>query len=114
MEPMTPEERFTKIENFLNAVSEHQAQHAEQMSRNAQQIAELAEIQKVMAVAINRVAEAQLTSGQRFDEKMTAVDEDMDAVKEALRATAEQQRITEEKLHALIDTVDRIIRNQKN
>jgi len=52
-----------------------------------------------------RVQEAQEAVSRRFQQEMKAVDE-------RLRATAEAQRITEEKLHVLIDTVDRIIRKR--
>ncbi len=48
---MTPEERFTKIENFLGTVAEHQAHHEED-------IRELREMQKGMTLAITKVAEA--------------------------------------------------------
>ena len=70
---MTPEERFTKIENFLSTVAEHQAHHDED-------IRELRQMQKGMTLAITKVAEA--------------------------------QQVTAQKLNALIDTVDRIIRRQ--
>ena len=70
---MNAEERFTKIENYLSTVTEHQAHHAEE-------IRELRKMQKGVFTAIGKVAQA--------------------------------QRITGEKLYALIETVDRIIRNQ--
>ena len=85
--PMTPEERFTKIENFLSTVAEHQAHHEED-------IRELREMQKGMTLAITKVAEAQ---------RRTA---------DAHRRTEEAQQVTEQKLNALIDTVDRIIGRQ--
>ena len=91
---MTPEERFTKIENFLSAVAEHQAHTAEHQARHDEQIQDLREMQKGMTLAITKVAEAQ---------RRTA---------DAHRATEEAQKITEQKLNALIDTVDRIIRRQ--
>jgi hypothetical protein len=49
---MTPEERFTKIENYLSALTEHQVRHAED-------IRELREMHKGMVIAIAKVAEAQ-------------------------------------------------------
>jgi len=109
---MTPEERFTKIENLLHAITEHQAHHAEQLAKHAEQLvkhdeemSELRELQKAMATGMIELREAHLTGSRRFEEGMSAVHA-------TLRRTAEQQQLTEEKLHALIDTVDRIIRNQ--
>ena len=77
---MTPEERFTKIENFLSTVAEHPAHMADHQARHDKDIGELREIQKGVGLAILKVTEA--------------------------------HHATEEKLNALIDTVDRIIRRQ--
>ncbi len=62
--PMTPEERFTRIENFLNTVAEHQAQMSENLLRHDTDILELREIQKGMALAITKVADAQKITEQ--------------------------------------------------
>jgi ribosomal protein S11 len=72
-ELMTPEERFTLIENTLKYAAELHAQ-------NAEDIQKLQELNKGVVVAIAKLAEG--------------------------------QRATEEKLHALIETVDRIIRER--
>ena len=92
--PVTPEERFTRIENFLSTVAEHQAHMSErqaQMSDHQTQhdkdIKELREIQKGIGLALAKVAQAQ-------------------------SRTDELQQITEQKLNALIDTVDRMIGSQ--
>lgn len=73
--PMTPEQRFTKIENFLGAVAEHQAKQVEE-------IQELRRMHRSLVVAVGKIAET----------------------------LTEAQRATDEKLNALIDTVDRIVR----
>jgi hypothetical protein len=91
---MTSEERFTRIENALSAVAEHQPRHAED-------IQQLREMQKGMVVAITRVVETQ----QRSMEAQQLTDA-------KLRELTDTQQITEQKLHALIDTVDRIIRHK--
>ena len=85
--PMTPEERFTRIENFLSTVAEHQAYMTEQQARMSDHqiqhdtdIKELREIQKGVSIAIMKVAQA--------------------------------HHATEEKLSALIATVDRVIGSQ--
>ncbi len=88
---MTPEERFTRIENFLSTVAEHQAHHEED-------IRELREMHKGMTLAITKVAEAQRSTADAH--RLT---------EEAHRLTEEAQQVTEKKLNALIDTVDRII-----
>jgi hypothetical protein len=85
---MTPEERFTRIENFLSTVAGHQAQMAENHRLHDAAILELREMHKGLVVAVAKTAEAQ-------------------------RMLTEAQRSTEERLNALIQTVDRIISNQK-
>jgi hypothetical protein len=103
---MTPEERFTKIENFLLTVADNQADHDERfrriedwMTRQEEQTGRLLEGQGVLTVALLRITEAQ--------ERLT---ETQERLADAQGRTEEAQRQTEEKLHALIDTVDRIIR----
>jgi predicted transcriptional regulator len=88
---MSSDERFIKIENALGVLAEHQARHAEEIS-------ELRAMQKVMTLAIAKSAEIQQASARKIDEGM--------------KELREAQRITEEKLHALIDSVDRIIRDR--
>jgi archaellum component FlaC len=89
MDAMTPEERFTKIENYLGALTEHQVRHAEEIRELREMHRELTEMQKGMVLAISNVAEAQ-------------------------RTTEAQQQITAQRLDELIKTVDRIIRSQSN
>ena len=72
-ELMTPEERFTLIENTLKYAAELHAQHAEDMLK-------LQEVYKGVVVVIGKLAEG--------------------------------QRATDERLNALIETVDRIIRDR--
>jgi hypothetical protein len=81
---MTPEERWTKIESALSTMAEHAARHDEET-------AELRASHKVMTLAI-----AKLVEEQRM----------------GYRELREVQRHTEEKLNALIETVDRIIRDR--
>ena len=119
---MTPEERFVKIENSLNTVAEHlahQAQMVEQIAahqgRHEKAIQELTEMHKGVVIIVGRIAEAQQVTDLKlntFTEKMNTWTETMNTLTETLNAHAEQQRVTEDKLHALIDTVDRIIRSQ--
>ena len=119
---MTPEERFVKIENSLNTVAEHlahQAQMVEQIAehqgRHEKAIQELTEMHKGVVIIVGRIAEAQQVTDLKlntFTEKVNTLTEKMNTLTETVNAHAEQQRVTEDKLHALIDTVDRIIRSQ--
>jgi hypothetical protein len=79
-ELMTPEERFTLIENTLKYAAELHAQHAEDMLKLSERNEELQDLCKGVVVAIGKLAEG--------------------------------ERATDEKLHALIETVDRIIRER--
>ena len=88
---MTPEERFTKIENFLSTIAEHEAHLFEHQARMAEhQIHHDKDIQEIREM-------------QKEMQKGTAL---------AIAKVAEAQQITEQKLNALIDTVDRIIGRQ--
>lgn len=114
---MTPEERFTKIENFLLTVAENQADHDERfrqiegwmarhedwMSRHEEQMAELRRAEQSMWRAIARVAEA----SQRTEEALRRAEEARSLERQSME---ELHKHTEEKLHALIDAVDRMIR----
>jgi hypothetical protein len=85
---MTPEERFTKMESVLAAVIESQAKHD-------------AGIRDLIAVSRTVVDSQKQTTAQ------------IDALRSDISELREAQKATEDKLHALIETVDRIIR-QKN
>jgi len=88
MEGMTPEERFTKMENLLATVIENQAKHD-------------AGIRDLIAVSRTVVDSQKQTTAQ------------IDALTSDISELRETQKATEDTLHALIETVDRIIR-QKN
>jgi hypothetical protein len=77
---MTPEERFTKIENALQALTETQVRHELAIRDLITVSRTILDSQKEMSVQI-----LELRDGQKH---------------------------TDEKLNALIDTVDRIIRNR--
>jgi hypothetical protein len=110
MEAMTPEERFTRIENLLSALTEHQAQHKEQMAAHEaihnKEIAELRDMQKAIAAGMIELQQTQRVTEQ----ELRALAESTRTLDKELR---EAQKTTEEKLHILIDTVDRIIRGKK-
>jgi hypothetical protein len=102
MEPMTPEERILRMENLMQSVIESQVQlQAQQEAVTQAQVRNEAEIEKHTAAIRDLV----LVS-RTLIESQQKTDAQIDRLMEA-------QQITDEKLHALIDTVDRIIRNLK-
>ena len=107
MEPMTPEERFTRIENALNAAAEYHAKHAEAIARHD------AEIEKHNSAIRDLIVVSRtiLDSQKETTVHIQALASESRQMREAQQAT---QQATDEKLHILIETVDRIIRNQKN
>jgi hypothetical protein len=88
MEAMTPEERFTKIENLLATVTENQLRHD----------AAIRDLIVVSRTTLNAIGE--LLEGQK-------------GLQESQIGLQESQKATDDKLHILIETVDRIIRNQQ-
>jgi hypothetical protein len=84
---MTPEERFRKIENLLSTIAEVQARQAETLDQHDAAIRDLIVVSRTVLESTK-----QLTA--RID------------------ALSKNQQTTDEKLHILIDTVDRLIRNQ--
>jgi uncharacterized coiled-coil DUF342 family protein len=92
---MTPEERFTTIENLLAALTEAQARNEAQLeAHNATIDKQNAGIRDLVVVS-RTLVDAQMKTTAQIGE---------------LRET---QRATEEKLHILIETVDRLIRGGK-
>ena len=84
---MTPEQRFTKIENVLSSVAEHQAQTAEAHRRHDEEIHELRQMHKGLIVAVGKIAEAQ-------------------------NSLTETQRLTAEKLNAFIEWVKKYLQGR--
>jgi len=96
---MTPEERFTKIENAIHALTETQARHDTQIGGLITQVEKQ-----------NAGIEKQ-NGGIR--DLIVVIRTLMDAVSklgETVAELGEAQKHTDEKLNALMDTVDRILR----
>src|SRR6516225_3254751 len=109
MQGMTPEERFTKMENLLAAVTENQAKHDAGIRDLIAVSRTVVDSQKQTTAQINA-----LTSD--LSQLRGAIDdlrEGQKELQEGQKELREAQKATEDKLHALIETVDRIIR-QKN
>ena len=107
---MTPEERFTKIENFLVAVTEHSADHDERFRWIENLLATVAEHQTHHDERFRQIENWMIRHEEGFGELQNRLTLALTRVAEAQQRTEEAQRMTEEKLNALIDTVDRIIR----
>jgi hypothetical protein len=109
MDGMTSEERFTKMENVLAAVIENQAKHDAGIRDLIAVSRTVVDSQKQTTAQINA-----LTSD--LSQLRGAIDdlrEGQKELQEGQKELREAQKATEDKLHALIETVDRIIR-QKN
>jgi hypothetical protein len=112
MDGMTPEERFTRIENLLNTVGEDIARHDAQIERNVAQIEKNAAAIRDLIIVSRTLLESQAETKAKFDQTADQQREwdrrfnaDMDRLKERGEAT-------DERLNILIETVDRIIRER--
>jgi chromosome segregation ATPase len=96
---MTPEERFTKMENLLHAMMEHQSRHQQQLERQSQEITrQNEEINKQNAgirdlIVVSRTI---LTNTEKVTEQINRL--------------REAQAGTDERLNILIAEVNRVIR----
>jgi hypothetical protein len=103
---MTPEERFTRIENLLAALTEAQVRNEAQIEANNTAIEKQnAAIEKQNA----GIRDLVIVSRTLVETQMKTTAQ-IEAVSAEL---TEKQKATEDKLHALIDIVDRIIRNKQ-
>ena len=115
----TPEERFTKIENFLSTVAEHQAQLASYQVHMAERQDQLGNHQDQLSEHQVRMAEHHVQMAEHqagFADRQAAHDKDIRELRElqsrvdlAILKMTEAHQASEEKLNALIGTVDRII-----
>src|SRR5215469_12027523 len=116
MEAMTPEQRFTKIENVLETLTENQL-------RQDAAIRDLIVVSRTTLNAIGELREGQNVlqetcrilqdSMQKMQESQQKLQESQQKLQESQIELQESQKATEDKLHILIETVDRIIRNRK-
>jgi chemotaxis protein histidine kinase CheA len=116
MEAMTPEERFTRIENVLETLTENHLRH------NAA-ICDLIVVSRTTLNAIGELRQGQKEfqetsrilqeSMQKMLESQQKLQESQQKLQESQIELQESQKATEDKLHILIETVDRIIRNRK-
>jgi archaellum component FlaC len=107
---MTPEERFTKMENMLHAMMEHQARHQEQLDRQSEQINRQSEEINKQNAGIRDLVVVSRTILTTTEKIVTSMAESQQEVTKQIKELREAQASTDEKLNILIDTVDRIIR----
>ena len=117
MQDMTPEERLTRIENLLATVVESQARHDGQIEKqNAVIENQNAVLDKQNAVLEKHAAAIQdlIVIGRTLLDSHQQTGEQIDKLRHAIAEMGdkmrESQQATDEKLHILIETVDRIIR----
>jgi hypothetical protein len=101
MQEMTPEERFTKIENLLAMQAENQSRRDAEIDRhNAAIDKHNAAIRDLIAISRTLIDSHKLTASE------------ISQLRESIAELRDRQEATDEKLHILIETVDRIIRNK--
>jgi hypothetical protein len=118
---MTSEEWFRKMENLLAAMMEHHAKQQDEIDKHTQQIKEHSAESDKNTAAIKDlivVSRTLLNSIQETGEARRKDREEWDARKKEwdarMKELSDRQAATDEKLHILIETVDRIIRNQQS
>lgn len=98
---MTPEERFTRMENLASTLREGQALHEAD-------VREIREIQKKTDAVLLKLAGNQ----QGMAESQLRMAESHSRLADSQDKLAKAQAETEAKLNALIETVDRLIRDR--
>jgi hypothetical protein len=100
MQGMTPEERFTRIENSLTTIAEFQARNETEIEKNAAAIRDLVVISRTL-----------IDSHKRTEAEIDKLHDSIVELRESIAELRNRQQDTDEKLHILVETVDRIIRN---
>lgn len=112
---MTPEERFQKIENALQALSEHQAdfesdlaafrkESAEYRKTQAAEIAELREMHKMLGVAIGETNKQVRTMGEKIDKLVDVLRGERPNGKNKHRKESTMKTITRSGIHNVVLT----------
>jgi archaellum component FlaC len=104
---MTPEERFTKMENVLHGMMEHQVRQQDQLDRQSQEI----DKQNAGIRDLIVVSRTLLTTTENIVTSLNSLVASQKEVTGQIKELREAQAATDEKLNILIDTVDRIIRS---
>jgi chromosome segregation ATPase len=100
---MTPEERFTKIENMLSAMMERQAVHSGQLEENARQVEKNSAGIRDLIVVSRTLVDAQQKTNQQIE-----------ALHRDIQELREEGKAIDARLTVLIDIADRLIRRNGN
>ena len=98
MEPMTPEERFTKIENALQSLTETQARHETEIEKQNAGIRDL--------IVVSRTF---LESQKELTTQVNKLEEMQNAT---FRAVEEMQNATFRAIDRLTENIDKLIRGR--
>jgi hypothetical protein len=104
---MTTEERFVKIENTLEIVTENIARHEAA-------IRDLIVVSRTLLDSQKEFRETQERDHEAWREETRNLNRTRREVDEKFKALAEQTAETGKRLNALIEIVDEIIRRRKN
>jgi hypothetical protein len=96
---MNPEERFQKIENALNAIAEHQSHNELAIGKLSVSMDRLVDIVGGLADAQVDAQAAAAAAAARHDAEIAEI--------------REIQKSSDYKLNALIDAVDKIVRDRR-
>jgi hypothetical protein len=113
MHGMTPEERFTTIENLLAALTESQVRNEAQIAAHNTAIEQQNAGIRDLIAASRTLVDAQMKTTAQIEAVTSNIDLLSQSQKELRDEMRETQKATEDKLHALIETVDRLIRSQQ-
>jgi hypothetical protein len=106
---MSPEERFTKIENAIESLIGTQAEHAAQIDKQNAGIRDLIVVSRTVLTSIQQLQTAQ---SKMIEVQDKMIEECRELHKNMIEEVRELHKHTDEKLNILIDSVDRIIRNR--
>jgi uncharacterized protein YlxW (UPF0749 family) len=112
MEPMTPEERFTKIENAIYSLTEIQAKHEGAIRDLILASRAVVDSQQGLVDSQQGLVDSQKKTTAQIQALASEISQLRARIDQMREAQQEAQQVTDDKLHALIDTVDRIIRQQ--
>ena len=105
---MTTEERFTRIENALQAVSENQARHESAIRDLISVSRTLLESQHQSASQIDELREVLGKTQHEWRKAVGVIDLKLAELADADRRLGEKLEATTDKLNSLIQVVDRI------
>ena len=111
---MTPEERWTRIENALQAVSEHQAQFEVNLGKLTNRLDNVTQRLDDLTVRHEVAFERMDRQITKLLEMQGTLMQSQVTLMQSQEMLTEAQKDTDRKLNALIETVDRFIQSRGN